>query len=387
MAFQKAVNTFFAFFLRIYRVPSCESLHLGAGYASFRPPKCVVFKGVSGAMAERLITVFGGSGFVGRHLVNKLADEGWRVRVAVRDPEGAKFLKPLGDLGQITPVATSLLNADSVRRACEGADAVVNLVGILHESGKSTFQAIHADGAALVAEAAKAAGVKTFVQMSALGASAQSPSRYARSKAEGEARVRAIYPDATIVRPSVIFGPEDGFYNRFGALARLLPVLVYFCKDAPSIGCVDGMPALDLYGAGGPKFQPVYVGDVTSVIVKALKDPALAGQTYELGGPKVYSLREVMEQVSHETRRNRPVLPMPMWLAKIQAVFLQLLPSPLLTSDQVALMQSDNVLTGACPGLKDLGIEPETVETVIPTYLDRFRPLHRQIRRLGKKLS
>lgn len=337
-------------------------------------------------MAERLITVFGGSGFVGRHLVNKLADEGWRVRVAVRDPEAAKFLKPLGDLGQITPVAASLLDAESVKRACAGADAVVNLVGILHESGKATFQAMHADGAALVAEAAKAAGVQTLVHMSALGADANSPSRYARSKAEGEQRVRTAFPSATIVRPSVIFGPEDGFYNRFAAMARLLPVLVYFCKDAPGLtrehGCI---PALDLYGAGGPKLQPVYVENVASAIVKALKDPAMAGQTYELGGPRAYSLREIMEQVSSETRRNRLVLPAPMWLAKIQAAFLQFLPNPPLTPDQVALLQSDNVLTGAYPGLVELGITPESVEAVIPTYLDRFRPMHRQIRRLGKK--
>lgn len=337
-------------------------------------------------MAERLITVFGGSGFVGRHLVNQLADEGWRVRVAVRDPEGAKFLKPLGDLGQITPVPASLLNPESIKRACAGADVVINLVGILHESGKASFQAIHADGAALVAEAAKAAGVKTFVQMSALGASSSSPSRYARSKAEGEQRVRAAFPSATIVRPSVIFGPEDGFYNRFGAMARLLPVLVYFCKDAPGLKTsANGGTAVDFYGAGGPKFQPVYVGDVAKAIVKALKDPAMAGKTYELGGPRTYSLREVMEQVSRETRRNRLVLPAPMWLAKIQAMFLQFLPNPPLTPDQVALLQSDNILTGACPGLKDLGIEPESVEAVIPSYIDRFRPLHRQIRRLGKK--
>jgi NADH dehydrogenase len=338
-------------------------------------------------MADRLITIFGGSGFVGRHLVNKLTTQGWRVRVAVRDVEAAKFLKPLGDLGQVSIVTASLLNAESVKRACQGADAVVNLVGILYESGKSTFQAIHADGAAMVAEAAKAAGVKTLVQMSALGADPASPSRYARSKAEGEDRVRALFPNAIILRPSVIFGPEDGFYNRFAAMARLLPVLVYFCKDAPGlVRGPSGIPAVDFYGAGGCKMQPVYVGDVTEAFLKVLDDKAAAGKTYELAGPTAYSLRQIMEQVAHETRRKRLVLPAPIWLAKIQAAILQFLPNPLLTPDQVALLQVDNLPSGTLPGLADLGIKPETVEAVIPSYLDRFRPMHRQIRRLGKKL-
>lgn len=337
-------------------------------------------------MADRLITVFGGSGFIGRHLVRKLAEDGWRVRVAVRDPEGAIFLKPLGDLGQITPVAASLLHPESVKRACDGADAVVNLVGILSESGKATFQAIHADGAALVAEAAKAAGAKHLVHVSALGADPQSPSKYARSKAEGEARVQAAFPDAVILRPSVIFGADDGFLNRFGAMARLLPFLVYFSKDALSVKKAScGAPMLDVFGTGGPKFQPVYVGDVASTIIKALDDPNLAGKTLELGGPHVYTLRQLMEHVSHETRRNRPVLPAPMWVARLNAAFLQFLPNPPLTPDQVTLLQSDNVVSGRYPGLQDIGIHPETLEAITPSYLDRFRPLHRQIRRLGKK--
>lgn len=335
---------------------------------------------------HRLVTIFGGSGFVGRHLVNKLASDGWRVRVAVRDVEAAKFLKPLGDLGQISVVAANLLNDDSVARAVENADAVVNLVGILHESGKATFQAIHAEGAGRIARAAKAAGAGTLVHMSALGASRESPAAYARSKAEGEEQVRAAFPEAVIMRPSVIFGPEDAFYNRFAAMARLLPLLPYFASDAPALKRDGGgLPTLDLFGEGGPKFQPVYVGDVADSFVKALDDPQLAGKTFELGGPQVLTLRDVMRQVSHETRRHRPVVPVPMWVARLQAAFLQFLPNPPLTPDQVRLMQTPNVVSGDFPGLADLGIAPEPAEAILPQYLDRFRPMHRQIRRLGKR--
>lgn len=336
-------------------------------------------------MADRLVTVFGGSGFVGRHLINKLADDGWRVRVAVRDPESAKFLKPLGELGQIVAVAADVSKPETVKAAVEGADAVVNLVGILSEKGKATFQAIHADGAATVARAAKEAGVKQLLHMSALGASKESAARYAQSKAEGEERVREAFPEATIFRPSVIFGPEDGFYNLFGAMARALPVLVYFAKDAPGLVRRDGKPVFDFYGEGGPRFQPVYVNDVAEAMFRVLKDPSQAGKTFELGGPRAYTMREVMQQVARETRRARPVLPAPMWVAKVQAALLQFLPSPPLTPDQVKLLEQDNVVSGTFPGLKDLGIEPEMVEAVLPTYLERFRPMHRQIRRLGRR--
>lgn len=338
-------------------------------------------------MAEnRLVTVFGGSGFVGRHLVNKLADHGWRVRVAVRDPEGAKFLKPLGDLGQISAVRANILDDASVRRAVENADAVVNLVGILYERGKATFQAIHAEGAERIARAAKDAGTGTLVHMSALGASKDSPARYAQSKAEGEERVRAVFPDAVIFRPSVIFGPEDGFYNTFASLARMLPVLPYFAKDAPALrrGPGGGL-ALDLFGEGGPKFQPVYVGDVAEAMVKALEDPQFAGKTFELGGPDVLTMRDVMRQVSRETRRRRPVLPVPMWVARLQSAFLQFLPNPMLTPDQVRLMERDNVVSGNFPGFAELGIQPEPVEAILPQYMDRYRPMHRQVRRLGRR--
>lgn len=336
--------------------------------------------------ADRLVTIFGGSGFVGRHLVNKLAERGWRVRVAVRDVEAAKFLKPLGDLGQISVVAADLLKDESVVRAVSGADAVVNLIGILHESGKATFDAIHAEGAGRIARAAQSAGVKTLVHMSALGADRASPAAYARSKAEGEEQMRAAFPTAVVMRPSVIFGPEDGFYNRFAGMARLFPVLPYFASDAPALRRdKGGMPTLDIFGAGGPTFQPVYVGDVAEAFVKALEDPQLAGKTFELGGPQVLTLRDVMKQVSVETRRNRPVVPVPMWVARLQAAFLQFLPNPPLTPDQIRLMERPNVVSGDFPGLADLGIKPEPAEAILPQYMDRFRPMHRQIRRLGRR--
>lgn len=328
----------------------------------------------------RLVTVFGGSGFIGRHLVKRLTARGDRVRVAVRDIEKAMFLKPMGDLGQISLVPASVLDDASVSRAVEGADAVINLVGILAEGGKATFQRIHVEGAERVAKAAKAAGVKRFVQMSALGADEQSDSAYARSKALGEKAVRAAFPEATIVRPSVVFGPEDGFFNLFASMARLSPVLPFFTDHAPAVRRgADGGFQLDLVGDGGPKFQPVYVGDVAEALMRSLEPMAPTGQTYELGGDEVLSMRDVMKLVSHETRRNRLVAPLPMWVANLQATFLQLLPKPLLTRDQVKLLRKDNVLSGAQPGLRDLGITPTTVEAIVPTYLSRYRSLHKQI--------
>jgi len=332
-------------------------------------------------MADRFITVFGGSGFVGRHLVNKLADAGWRVRVAVRDAEAAKFLKPLGELGQISIVAADVTNPDSVKAAVENSAAVVNLVGILYERGKATFQKVHVDAAGNVAQAARDAGVPQLLHMSALGADPQSDSEYARTKGEGEQKVREVFPEATIFRPSVIFGPEDDFYNRFAAMARLLPFLIYFADDAPRVVRGEsGTPELDLYGEGGPKLQPVYVGDVAEAFKRVIEDKTLAGKTYELGGPTVYSLREIMQQVCDVTRRKRPVLPAPFWVAKVQAAFLQFLPKPPLTPDQVRLLRKDNVLSGTQPGLQDLGIQPELADAILPQYLSRFRKLHNHIR-------
>jgi len=307
-------------------------------------------------MKGNLVTVFGGSGFVGRHLVQRLAGAGARVRVATRRPREAAYLLPMGEVGQIVPVQASVTHEGSVRAAIADADAVVNLVGILYEKGRRRFDAVHRHGAETVARVARDAGAAVLVHMSALGADSGSRSRYAASKAAGEEAVRAAFPEAAIVRPSVVFGPQDGFFNLFGSLARFSPIL-------PVIG-----------GGGGTKFQPVYVGDVAEAIMRCLIDPAANGRTYELGGPTIYSFREILELILVETGRRRLLLPIPFWLASLEATFLQMMPKPLLTRDQVRLLKQDNVVTGTLPTLADLGIEPSGAETIIPTYLDRYRP-------------
>jgi NADH dehydrogenase len=306
-------------------------------------------------MAARLVTVFGGSGFIGRHLVQRLAQRGWLVRVAVRHPRQAQFLKPLGDVGQITPVPAALQDEASLRAAVAGADAVVNLVGLLYEKGRQSFDKVHVEGARMAAEAARAAGARDFVQISAIGAAADAEADYARSKAAGEAAVRKVFPDAVVMRPSIVFGPEDGFFNRFAVMARL-------------------SPALPLIGGGHTRFQPVYVGDVAAAIATALDTLACRGQTYELGGPQVYSFKELMELLLAAIGRRRLLLPLPFALAELQGAVLELLPVPPLTRDQVRLLRHDNVVTAGAPGLAELGITPTSVEVIIPTYLKRYRP-------------
>ena len=301
-----------------------------------------------------LVTIFGGSGFIGRHLVQRMAKAGARVRVVVRDPERGAFLKPLGGPGQIVLSRGTLLDEASVAESVEGAEVVVNLVGVLYETGRQTFAAIHAEGARRVAEAARAGGAKRLLQMSAIGASIRSPALYARTKAAGEAAVREAFPRASIVRPSIVFGPEDDFFNRFAALARMTPVL-------------------PLFGGGRTKFQPVYVGDVAEAIARIVDDPNTEGKTYELGGPRVYTFREVLEIVLRETGRRRLLLPLPFWLADVQASFLQLLPKPPLTRDQVKMLARDTVVGSEALGLAELGISPTAVEEIVPTYLGRYR--------------
>jgi NADH dehydrogenase len=315
-------------------------------------------------MAARIVTVFGGSGFIGRYLVQRLARRGWIVRVAVRRPDRALFLKPMGAVGQITPVAASLRHEGSVAAAVVGAEAAVNLVGILH----GNFAAIHVEGAARVARAARAAGARTFVQMSALGADANSPAEYGRSKAAGEGAVREVFPTAAIVRPSIVFGPEDDFFNRFATMARFAP-------------------ALPLIGGGKTLFQPVYVGDVADALLRLVEDPATAGKTYELGGPRVLSFRALMELLLHEIGRRRLLLPMPFGLASLMAFFLELpsnlvgalpplrgaLPAPPLTQDQVQMLRRDSVVSADSLTLDDLGINPTPLEMVVPAYLARYR--------------
>ncbi len=340
---------------------------------------------MANTMRRRIITVFGASGFVGRHLVRRLAKAGWVVRAVCRDPEDASFLRPMGDVGQVIPWGADVTDPKSVHVALSGAEAAVNLVGILYESGNATFQRIHADAAKLVAETAAELGVKHFVQMSALGADPESDAAYARTKAAGEAAVLAAFPTASIVRPSVIFGPEDNFFNMFAGICRLSPFLpVMGAPTFPRVrlGGEAGI-GIDFFGDGGPKFQPVYVGDVADAIVACLQNADAAGQIYELAGPQVYSFADIMRLVLKVTRRRRLLLPLPFWIAEIQAFFMEKLPKPLLTVDQIRLMQTDNVASGSAKGLSDLGVTATPAEAVLPTYLNRFRAQTDQARADG----
>ena len=305
-------------------------------------------------MTVRRITVFGGSGFIGRYVVERLADTGAIVVVAVRDPEGAKNLRVFGNVSQVTPVGCNIRDADSVRAAAAGSDTVVNLCGILAETGRQTFQAVHIDGAANIARAAAAAGATRLIHVSAIGASDSARSGYARSKATGERAVREAFPTATILRPSVVFGPEDGFFNLFAGIARL-------------------SPALPLFGGGTTRFQPVYVCDVAAAIANALADPATTGRTYELGGPEVCTFRELMQKLLTVIRRRRLLLPLPYLVGDIQALFLGLLPNPPLTRDMMRQMRVDNIVGSGAGSLADLGVTPTALDAVLPTYLARYR--------------
>ncbi len=331
-------------------------------------------------MALELVTVFGGSGFIGRQIVQDLAARGVRVRVAGRDVTKAALLKPMGDLGQIAPLKVNVRDDAQVARAVEGADAVINLIGILYESGRRTFQAMHVDAPERIARLSHAAGVTRLVHMSALGADPDSTARYARTKAEGEAAVHRHFPEASILRPSVVFGAHDSFFNMFGAMTRLLPVLPFYVKDGfRSSRDEQGRPAIDLGGSGGPRFQPVYVGDVSAAALACLSDPAFQGRIFELGGPRAYNMREIMDLVVEQTERRTRVVPVPFWVARLQARALGWLPKPLITEDQVRLLETDNVVTGTRPGFEALGIEPAAAEAVLPTYMHRFRPHHRNV--------
>jgi NADH dehydrogenase len=308
-------------------------------------------------MARGLATVFGGSGFIGRYVVRRLARDGWQVRVAVRRPDGALFLKTAGVVGQVTPVAVNIRDDRSVRLAVSGADLVVNLVGILFQRGRQRFDAVQAEGAGRVAAAAAAAGVRTLVHISAIGADANSPSAYARSKAAGETAVRNAFPNAVILRPSIVFGPEDDFFNRFAKMAMVLP-------------------ALPLIGGGTTRFQPVYVLDVADAVVRAADNSDLAGKTFELGGPRIYSFRELLSLLLTELGRRRMLVSVPFALASLKGAVLQAIPliRPPLTVDQVRLLKRDSVVGAQALGLKELGIAPTAVEPILPTYLDLYRP-------------
>lgn len=306
-------------------------------------------------MATRSIaTVFGGSGFIGRYFVKRLAKEEYIVRVVGRDPESSMLLRPMGRVGQIVPLYGSITNEPEVQRAVEGADIVVNLVGILAERRRGDFARLQAEGAGRVARLSAATGVQRMVQISAIGADPASPSMYARTKAEGEAAVQAAMPSATILRPSLVFGAEDKFFNRFAGLAQLLPFMPVICGDT--------------------RMQPVYVGDVADAVMAAVTRTDVAGQMYELGGPRVWTFREILMWILRETRRKRPMVEIPLGIARFQASIAERLPTKPFTRDQLLLLQKDNVVAGGMKGLAELGIPATPVELIVPDYLARYRP-------------
>lgn len=299
---------------------------------------------------RKVATVFGGAGFIGRQVVQRLAREDYVVRVAGRDTVRARALQTMGRVGQIAPIAADITDEAGVARAVEGASVVVNTVGILH----GDFERIQAEGPARVGRLSAAAGVEKLVHISAIGADAASESRYARSKAAGESGLLAAFPHATILRPSIVFGPGDGFFGRFGQMAMMLPI----------------MPVI----AGDTRFQPVYVGDVAEAVMVALANPDAAGKTYELGGPRAWSFRELLAFIVKETGRSRRLVEIPMGIAQLQARFAELLPNPPVTRDQLILLQRDNVVGEGALTLADLGIAPQSVEALVPPLLARFKP-------------
>lgn len=309
----------------------------------------------------QLIAVVGGSGFVGRHTVRALAQRGYRVRAVVRRPDLAGHLQPMGSVGQIHAVQGNVRYPDSIARALEGADGVVNLVGILAKTGAQTFDTVHTSGARTVAQAARAAGARRLVHVSALGCSATSAGQYGRTKAAGEAAVQDAFPEAVILRPSLVFGPEDDLFNRFAAMARMSPFL-------------------PLIGGGRTRFQPIYVGDVATAIANACEGRAIPGTIYELGGPEVLSFRALLDRTQFHAGRTRRYLPLPFWLAKFVAALTAPLPNAFrpLTVDQVRMLQSDNVVGAAALAegrtIQGLGIAgPHAIDTIVPGYLESYR--------------
>lgn len=312
---------------------------------------------MSTALNGKLVTVFGGSGFIGRHVIRALARRGYRVRAAVRRPDLATHLQPLGAPGQIMPVQANLRYRWSVDRAVEGADAVVNAVGILAPSGKQSFEAVQSFGPRAIAEAARGAGLSSITHISAIGADADSSSVYAKTKAAGEQAVMETLPDSVVLRPSIVFGPEDGFFNMFAGMAETAPVL-------------------PLIGGGNTLFQPVYVHDVAEAVARSVDGQLQGGTTYELGGPEVLSFKECLEQMLTAVDRKRLLVPVPFPIASMMGRVLQILPSPLLTADQVELLKVDNVVSEEAikdgRTLQGLGIETSTVAATLPSYLGMF---------------
>jgi uncharacterized protein YbjT (DUF2867 family) len=303
---------------------------------------------------RRVATVFGGSGFIGRYVVKRLAQQGYIVRVPSRDPEGALFLKPMGAVGQVVPLYASVANEATVHRAVEDAELVVNLVGVLTESRAASFHAIHTEGAERIARLSAAAGVKRLVHISAIGADPASRSVYAATKGKAEQAALAAFPAAVILRPSLVFGLEDQFFNRFAAIARLAPF----------------MPVI----AGDTKMQPVFVSDVADAVMAALGSSEAAGKIFELGGPRVWTFREILAFILKTTRRHRTLVDIPMGIARLQAAVLQHVPGKPLTPDQLLMLANDNVVAPNALGLSDLGIVPTPAELVVPAYLSRYQP-------------
>jgi uncharacterized protein YbjT (DUF2867 family) len=307
-----------------------------------------------GGMRNRRVTVLGASGFIGRYVVRRLAAEGAVIAAVSRHARDAGYLKPMGDVGQIALIEADLRDDRALAAVTQHADIVINLIGILFERGRQKFSALHAELPGRLAAQARAAGVKQIVHLSALGADPAAPAAYARTKAAGEAALRAGFPQATVLRPSIVFGPEDAFFNLFAALARYAP-------------------ALPLIGGGMTRFQPVYVGDVADAVMAALARPDAAGKTFELAGPRTFTFKELMQLMLREIDRSCWLVSIPFGLASLEAWFLEWLPVPLLTRDQVRMLMRDNVAASGAAGLGDLGITPTSLELILPTYLDRYR--------------
>jgi NADH dehydrogenase len=303
---------------------------------------------------RRVATVFGGSGFIGRYVVKRLAQQGYIVRVPSRDPEGASFLKPMGAVGQIVPLYASVTNEATLHRAVEDSEIVINLVGALHETRRTSFDAIHTQGAERIARLSTSADVGRLVQISAIGADPASRSRYAATKGNAERAVLAEFPAATILRPSLVFGIEDKFFNRFAEIARIAPF----------------MPVI----SGDTKMQPVFVSDVADAVMAVLASPTTRGKIFEIGGPRVWTFREILAFILKTTHRDKKLVNIPMAIARLQAFFLQYAPGKPLTPDQLLMLSKDNIVAPSALGLSDLGIVATPVELVVPAYLSRYQP-------------
>jgi uncharacterized protein YbjT (DUF2867 family) len=313
---------------------------------------------VTQSHSDKIVTLIGGSGFVGRHIARALAKRGYRIRVGCRRPDLAGHVQPLGTPGQIMPIQVNVRYPASLAAACDGAYAVINLTGVLSSSGAQSFEAVHVFGAEACAKAARTAKASVFIQMSALGADVNSASEYARSKGQGEVRAKAAFPGAVILRPSIVFGPEDNFFNQFANMSRLAP-------------------ALPLIGGGVTKFTPVFVGDVAEAVAKLIDAGEATGKTYELGGPEVFTFKQLLEFTLDTIGRKRLLLPLPWPVAKVLGTVLGVMPGAPLTADQVELLKTDNVVSDAATregrDLSGLGITPSSIQGIVPSYLYRFR--------------